>query len=273
MTHMTLDVNYVWTKLLEDLLETGNVVSPRGLATRELFAYRTIVPMNQPFITVHQRTLSRNFACAEAAWILSGDNRLEPLKKYAPSYAKFSDDLVTLSGAYGPPVIDQLPYVWRSLMDDPYSRQAVLTIWRPRPLKSVDVPCTVALQWMIRNGRLHCLATMRSSDAWLGWPYDVHSFSMISAFLALRLRPWIKDIDLGNLYLTAGSQHLYEKNAALSRVCVKSEEALHPGYAPLDLDWFSDDADLLQQLWANANDVGPTYPRWLMELRRPAVLQ
>ena len=269
--HLTLDVNYVWMTLLDDLLETGNIIAPRGQPTRELIAYKTIIPMNQPFVTVHQRALSRNFACAEAAWILSGDNRLSTLLPHAPSYARFSDDGETLSGAYGPPVIDQLPYVWRTLLDDPMSRQAVLTIWRPKPGKSLDVPCTVSLQWLIRNDRLHCLASMRSSDAWLGWPYDVHTFSMISAFLALRLRPHLSGIDLGNLYLTAGSQHLYEKNAAMARICTNSEEALHPGYAPLDLNWYADAEDLRDQLYRNAIDfAAPAYPRWLAELRTPA---
>lgn len=267
---MTLDVNYIWTRLLDDLIETGNPVAPRGQPTRELLSYRTVVPMSQPFVTVHERALSYNFATAEAAWILSGDNRLSVLRKYAPSYGNYSDDGATLSGAYGPPLLDQLPYVWRSLMDDPVSRQAVTTIWRPRPAKSVDVPCTIAVQWMIRNDRLHCFDMMRSSDAWLGWPYDIFTFSMVSAFLALRLRPWFKNIELGNIYLTAASQHLYEKNTAMAKICRASNEALHQTYAPLDLNWFDHEDHFHQQLWAIADDIAaPAYPRFLAELRRP----
>ena len=48
---------------------------------------------------------------------------------------------------------------------------------------------------------------MRSSDAWMGWPYDIYNFSCITAFIALHL-----NVDIGRLYLTAGSQHLYDEH-------------------------------------------------------------
>ena len=263
---MTLDVNYVWRQLLSDLLLVGNHVSPRGISTVELVSHRTIVPMSQPLLTVHERNLSTQFACAEAAWILSGDNRLKTLLPFAPSYAKFSDDGLTLAGAYGPPLLDQLPFVLKTLIEDSSSRQAVATIWRPRPGSSKDVPCTVAVQWIIRNDRLHCIDSMRSSDAWLGWPYDIFSFSMISAFLALRLRMRGLKVDLGNVYLTAGSQHLYEKNYETARACTRSDEVLDRTYAPLELDQFnSSDEDFVEDLWRIARKQ-LARSDWLREL-------
>ena len=95
----------------------------------------------------------------------------------------------------------------------------MINIWRERPEDTKDVPCTVSLQFMIRNNRLHCFDTMRSSDIWLGSPYDV--FNMSSRYILLYLKSIDEvaidhDIELGNLYLTAGSLHLYEENVKKS---------------------------------------------------------
>jgi hypothetical protein len=132
-------------------------------------------------------------------------------------------------GAYGPRVVDQLRYVVDCLWKDPMSRQAVMEVWRPNPRESLDIPCTLTLQWLIRDGKLHCIDSMRSSDAWLGWVYDVFSFSMLSSCILLMLSErakktlavmstesgnWdyykmVADTGLGTLYLVTGSSHLY----------------------------------------------------------------
>src|SRR5690606_12261131 len=129
-----------------------------------------------------------------------------------------------LAGAYGPPWVDQIPYVIEAFKRDPFTRQAVVSIWRPRPAASRDIPCTLSLQYLLRPtvaayGReqsrltLHCVAAMRSSDAWLGVPYDVATFSVLAAFLAIRLRAVGVDVrGIGELTLLAGSQHLYQQD-------------------------------------------------------------
>lgn len=200
------DVNLVWLKLLRDLIGQGKRVSPRGRDCLELMGYETIVPMMRPLVTVRARRLNYQFAAAEALWILSGSNRLEPLLKYAPSYHRFSDDGVTLAGAYGPYIVNQTPYVVNKLNEDHYTRQAVIGIWRDSPAPSFDIPCTLSLQFIIRDRKLHTVVSMRSSDAWLGWPYDIFSFSMVTLDIMRRLSD---RLELGNLILHVGSQHLY----------------------------------------------------------------
>lgn len=74
--------------------------------------------------------------------------------------------------------------------------------------------CTVALQFMIRDGKLNCHATMRSSDAWLGWVYDVFNFSMVAwtVLEQLRMDQRYSNLQVGSLFLTAASQHLYDSD-------------------------------------------------------------
>lgn len=215
-----------WLVTLEKLLLMGSNATPRGMDVKELLAHQTKISMTRPIVNVPQRRLGYRFMAAEAYWILTGDNRVDTIKPYSKDIAKFSDDGHFFHGAYGPMIIDQLHYVVDSLITDGQSRQAVLTIWRPNPRPSKDIPCTVAIQWLIRDGYLHCIDTMRSSDIWLGWPYDVFNFSMLSLYICLLLRERGLTVGLGSLVLQAGSQHLYETNfeAASNIVAIPAEE-------------------------------------------------
>ncbi len=181
----------------------------------EVFAQQSCISMSSPLVMTPGRKLSHQFAAVEAEWIITGDNRLSTLLPYAPTYAKFSDDGQTLHGAYGPKVAVQLDSVIQAFVKDPNTRQAVINIWRENPPESRDIPCTLSVQWLLRDGILQCFDTMRSSDVWLGWPYDIFSFSMLSHYLALRLRAAGVKVDvLGYITLTAASCHLYEDDRA-----------------------------------------------------------
>lgn len=201
--------------------------------------------------------------CAEAAWILSGDNRVDTIAPFSRMISKFSDDGLTFSGAYGPPIIDQLPYIINSILVDQFTRQAVLTIWRQKPGVSKDIPCTISAQWVLRKneqgaGRLlHCFVNMRSSDVWLGVPYDWFNFTMISGFILLGLK-WrsqsglFDDAMLGNLYFTAGSQHLYEQHWEQGKNCVFKGEPLF-SYEPFNtFGYYDAPYKLVDHLWAVA---------------------
>lgn len=217
------DTNTEWQAALSALMQGGQSVSPRGIPCRELLGYQTVIPMNDPVVTIPQRKLGYKFMAAEAYWILSGDNRVATIAPYSKKIAQFSDDGKTFFGAYGPKIHEQLDYVTHKLRDDPYSRQAVINIWRENPPQTKDVPCTISVQWLIRDGKLHCIDTMRSSDIILGWPYDVFNFSMMSLWICCVLRTaYGLKLRLGNLYLTAGSLHLYESDEAVARQCIQT---------------------------------------------------
>lgn len=225
MMPFTQSASVAFLETLYAILTLGATVTPRGKETRELQHHTIAVDMNRPLVACSARRLSKKFAAAEALWILRGDNRVEPLAKHAPRIREFSDDGETLAGAYGPRVVEQLDYVYDRLLKDSDTRQAVLTMWKPCPPPSKDIPCTVALDFKRRAGRLNCHAFMRSSDAWLGLPYDVFSFSMIAARIATRLNsvffPARRElVTLGTLYLTASSSHLYAENVADARALI-----------------------------------------------------
>lgn len=219
-----------WVKLISKIHEKGSVVKPRGNMTREILNSAIEIDMNYPVLTVKERKLGYKFMVAEAWWILTGRNDVESIAPYSRKIQEFSDDGNFFFGAYGPRIIDQLSYVIDALASDRETRQAVLTIWRSNPRRTKDVPCTISVQWFIRDGKLHCIDNMRSSDVWLGVPYDAFNFSMLSGYIAILLAKREVYVDLGTLYLNAGSHHLYFENweqsfqISKSHTCYNSPE-------------------------------------------------
>ena len=209
--------NFEWLDELANVLNNGADVSPRGQLTKELLQQTSVIDMRRPVITLPERHLSTKFLGGEAYWILSGDNRVETIEPYNKNIINYSDDGKTFFGAYGPRIMSQLNYVVDKLRSDEDTRQAVLTIWRENPPETKDVPCTVAVNFMIRNHKLNCHVYMRSNDLWLGFPYDVFNFSMLSHLVCCRLNAYVVAeggfiIEPGMLYHTAASRHIYEQH-------------------------------------------------------------
>lgn len=228
----------VWLATLGKIFSEGLDVAPRGMKTLELQHHTVQLNMSQPVVLCPKRKLSYTFLAAEALWILAGDDRVETIAPYNNNIAAFSDDGHRFFGAYGPRIMEQFDYVTGKLLEDRDTRQAVMTIWRKNPPKTKDVPCTVAIMFSNRKGRLHCHVFMRSSDAWLGLPYDVFNFSLLAAKVACEFNKRCdprETLELGFLHLTAASSHLYEKNFAAARECL--EDGAAPAGDHLPSDW------------------------------------
>tara|TARA_R100000655_G_scaffold34941_1_gene67881 strand:- start:486 stop:1202 length:717 start_codon:yes stop_codon:yes gene_type:complete len=200
---------------MRDILTDGH----ESTNTREHLGMSMSFDMNYPVISCPERKLNTNFMIAEAAWILSGSNDISYPVKYMKKYQDYSDNGVIMSGAYGPAVYRQMHYVLDTLNADINSRQAVMTIWTERPQQSKDIPCTLSLQFIVRNSKLHCIANMRSSDVFLGLPYDIFVFSMISTNIANHL-----GLELGYLTWQAGSAHIYDRDFNKAIKCIESKE-------------------------------------------------
>lgn len=257
-----IKANTAWIKALSTILNAGVPVEPRGKKTVEVPQRTDVVRMRHPVVVNRKRALNYRFMAAEAYWILSGSNVLSELTRYNPKMAEFSDDGVTLFGAYGPPIQAQLDYVVSTLLNDEMSRQAVLTIWRQRPAPTKDVPCTVAMSFMIRDGELNAHVFMRSNDVWLGWPYDVFSFSMVAHLVCCRLNAVraTKPIEPGNLYLTAASSHLYQEHWTGARVCL--DNTTNDPILPTPPELYLDEGKLMNYLFALRETQPGNSARW-----------
>jgi len=211
-----------WLRALKSVFQEGRPSAPRGRGVLELLGRAVRFDGNRALLVHPTRKLNYRFAVAEWLWIAAGRGDLTPLVRYNPRMAEFSDDGTRLAGAYGPRLAHQWGYVLDKLREDPDSRQAVAQIWTANPGRSKDVPCTMAAQFLLRGGRLHSIWTMRSSDLWLGLPYDAFSFSRLAASVAGCL-----GVPQGFVEIAAGSSHLYDVDFSLARQVLAEEEAAY----------------------------------------------
>lgn len=193
-----------WLDRLGTLLRAG--VSHRDTLEQRAAVFNYLT--SEPVINATNRKIGYRFMAAEALYILEGRNDIDFLEQYVPGFSRFSDDGFFQAGAYGPKIMDQLPYILRAIEKDENTRQAVLTIWRERPYDSKDIPCTIGMQFLPKDGVLDTVVYMRSSDAYTGLIYDTFCFAVISSIVA-----YFTSMGLGRSSIMMGSSHLYERDA------------------------------------------------------------
>lgn len=165
------------------------------------------------FVQSDIRKASIQYAVGELMWYLSGSDKLVDISQFGKFWGTISDDGDTLNSAYGYRIqhkfgFDQWEHCKNLLKADPYSRQAVVHIKDADNRPTKDTPCTVALQYQIRDNKLYATTFMRSNDIWLGLPYDMFAFMNLQVKMAMEL-----NVDLGDYTHFTGSLHLYEKDA------------------------------------------------------------
>ena len=200
----------VYDKLLISLLEEGKEVSPRGMLTKELMQETfCIEDPNSSLIYIPGRCFSLVHAIHESFLIFCDDNHVKVAGYFNKNIEQFSDDGKTLHGSYGHRIATKMQGVLDKLKEDHDTRQALLTIHRVDDsiVKTKDPPCTITLQFTIRDEKLNMHVYMRSNDIVWGTPYDVFVFTTIQKVFANTL-----GIPVGKYYHTATSLHMYERD-------------------------------------------------------------
>lgn len=221
-------------------------VSPRGMPVREKLAVRFEItnPLDRvPY--VYGRKFSTQYMIAELLWYFSASDKTDWIANYASFWSSITDDGVTANSAYGARMFRSHPLIgdgnlvqWNHvrdlLRDDPDSRRAVIHIKTPADgaTPSLDVPCTMALQFFIRDGKLDLVVNMRSSDLILGIAYDVPAFTMMQEVMAMEL-----GVGVGRYIHVSNSLHVYERHfAMLDEMLVNEANSLarHGKLGPMD---------------------------------------
>ena len=197
-----------------DVAAFGRVVSPRGYRTRELIP--VCINIKRPWDAfadgIGRDRLSRAVAAAEALQLVAGVSRPQLLQRIAPAFSRYTNEDGDFDGAYGPRVGDAMPDVVRRLSKDADTRQAVIPIWQPQDVhrqESRDYPCTLTLHFLVRDGKLRLIVTMRSNDVWLGLPYDIFMFTQLQCTVAR-----VIGVEVGLYSHVSHSLHMYERDSA-----------------------------------------------------------
>lgn len=193
------------------------------------------------------RKVNTALAAAEAIQLCAGVAMPELTEAVAAKVAQYVRDKDgTVHGNYGGRVDYQIADVVDKLRADPKSRQAIIQIWdagldsKYRDPMPKDIPCTLSIGFLVRDGALQMSVTMRSNDAWLGTPYDVFQFRQLQRTIARQLgRP------IGRYTHHAISMHVYDRDlGAAKQLAVKPDADVQ--------DWLPDG------LYANRAHALPT---------------
>ncbi len=212
----------LWRDLLGDIIEGGVLTTPRKQRCFELENVQLVAPMEFNVLVSHIRKPNYRFMVAEWLWISGGFSDVASIARYNSVISQFSDDGQTLYGAYGKRWNNQRAFVLNTLNRDPETRQAIVNLWTPNPPLSKDIPCTLTWQFLIRDNKLNMTVNMRSSDAWLGLPYDWFVFSQIGNEVAQEF-----EIPRGTLTLNLTSSHLYERDIEKAKEVVNHYDYKH----------------------------------------------
>lgn len=253
-------INDLLHNVCNAVLKYGQEVTVRNQKTWEL--HPAIIEITDPTdrtLLYPHRGNSPFATLFETIWVLGSPcNKIETLAKFLPRAYDYSDNGRTWRAGYpnrlknfGVEVsdrdegIDQIDYVYRKLKDDPFTRQAVITIWNPMDdtfsgdeLKnSNDFPCSNYLHFMIRGRKLDCMFVIRSNDVIYGCSgINFYEFTVLQEILASLLQ-----VEIGNFYYIIDSLHIYEeyKEKALQLATTEPVDYMLPRFkfGVFDYSW------------------------------------
>lgn len=202
---------------------TGSVVRtlPGGISFK--------IDMSHGVPTLGHRFFSHKSMAAEFAWIVQGTKDPSVMMKYCPGLWKdFTDENGEIPAAYGYRLRshferDQLSELINHLKEDPSSRQTAIYFSDPnidglgnKNFKVPNIPCVTNAAFSIVDHKLHCSVFMRSTDLWLGLPFDIFFMSKISYYISREL-----GIELGTLHFTSANAHIYNNQYVYVEKCLK----------------------------------------------------
>lgn len=209
---MLITTPRTYHRQLEVVVKEGQRVAPRGEQTYE-FLNSTLF-FRSPRDRIVQdpaRRMNVAFGVAEFASLVGAIDDIDFFKQFIATYDKYSSDGKTLDGCYGTRIggLHAISSVVAQLAADVWTRRAVIPIYDIDDLLNgkggKNTPCTLSLQFLVRDLELDLFTTMRSSDMVKGVTYDLFVFTLLQELIAS-----IMGLDVGVYSHNAGSLHVYE---------------------------------------------------------------
>lgn len=232
--------------LLRHVLDNGTQKSDRtGTGTLSVFGYQMRFNLNDGFPLLTTKKLSTRSITHELFWFLRGETTIDYLREnkvtiwdewatpqqtgrfgrkegdfgpiYGHQWRNFGATLLP-DGTYANDGVDQIQWVLDEIKRNPDSRRLIVTGWNPKEQNTVTLPpCHTLFQFYIARGRLSCQLYQRSADIFLGVPFNIASYSLLTHMMAQ-----VSGLGVGDFVHTIGDAHLYsnhldQANEQLSR--------------------------------------------------------
>jgi thymidylate synthase len=209
-----------YLNLLDHILENGAEKSDRtGTGTISTFGYQMRFDLSKGFPVLTTKKLHLRSIIHELLWFLQGDTNIKYLKDNGVSiWDEWADEDGDLGPVYGYQwrswpnpnggSVDQIQKVLDSIKNKPDSRRHIVSAWNPALVDDMALPpCHALFQFYVANGKLSCQLYQRSADTFLGVPFNIASYALLTMMVAQ-----VCDLEVGEFVWTGGDVHLYSNH-------------------------------------------------------------
>ncbi|SUO98356.1 thymidylate synthase [Suttonella indologenes] len=208
---------HIYQELLRHILTQGSEKTDRtGTGTRSVFGYQMRFDLQAGFPLLTTKKVHFKSIVYELLWFLRGDTNIGYLKEHGVSiWDEWADENGDLGPIYGKQWrdwqgIDQIAQVIETLKHNPDSRRMLVSAWNvPELGKMALQPCHALFQFYVADGKLSCQLYQRSADVFLGVPFNIASYALLTMMMAQQC-----DLALGDFVWTGGDVHLYSNHLA-----------------------------------------------------------
>jgi thymidylate synthase len=207
-------------QLLQHILDNGVEKTDRtGTGTISCFGYQMRFDLNEGFPLVTTKKLHLRSIIHELLWFLKGETNIAYLKENGVSiWDEWADKNGELGPVYGKQwrswvgadgkVIDQITDVINQIKNNPDSRRLIVSAWNVADLPEMALmPCHALFQFYVADGKLSCQLYQRSADVFLGVPFNIASYALLTMMVAQ-----VCDLQVGDFVHTFGDVHLYSNH-------------------------------------------------------------
>lgn len=209
-----------YEQLLADVLAHGEAKGDRtGTGTRSVFGRQLRYDLSQGFPLITTKRVHFKSIALELLWFLRGESNVRWLQEQGVTiWDEWADAEGDLGPVYGVQwrswptpdggTIDQVAQVVESIRTDPDSRRHIVSAWNPADIPDMALaPCHAFFQFHVANGRLSCQLYQRSADMFLGVPFNIASYALLTHMLAQQT-----GLEAGDLVWTGGDCHIYDNH-------------------------------------------------------------
>jgi thymidylate synthase len=209
-----------YLQLLEHILKNGTDKSDRtGTGTRSVFGYQMRFDLADGFPLVTTKKLHLKSIIHELLWFLKGDTNIRYLKDNGVRiWDEWADENGDLGPVYGKQwrswegadrkVVDQVSELIQQIKTNPDSRRLIVSAWNVADLPEMKLmPCHCLFQFYVANRKLSCQLYQRSADVFLGVPFNIASYVLLTIMIAQ-----VCDLELGEFIHSFGDVHLYSNH-------------------------------------------------------------
>ena len=215
-----------YQNLMRYVLEHGNDKGDRtGTGTRSVFGYQMRFDLSEGFPVLTTKKLHLRSIIHELLWFLQGDTNIRYLKENGVSiWDEWADEEGNLGPVYGyqwrswpapdGQHIDQIATVIEQIKSNPNSRRMIVSAWNPALVDDMALPpCHAMFQFYVADGKLSCQLYQRSADIFLGVPFNIASYALLTMMVAQ-----VCGLQAGEFIHTLGDAHLYSNHFEQARL-------------------------------------------------------